>query len=73
MQSLPPLHDENNSIIQNVIPEEMKWKQQLPSHRSFFPKIRLLLIVNWQVFWLTSPFAAFPSRKEQWQRLQKVI
>jgi hypothetical protein len=41
MQSLPPLHDENNSIIKNVIPEEMKWKQQLPSHRSFFPKIRL--------------------------------
>jgi len=30
MQSLPPLHDENNSIIQNIIPEEMKWKQPLP-------------------------------------------
>jgi hypothetical protein len=30
MQSLPPLHDENNSIIQNVIPEEIKWKQPLP-------------------------------------------
>jgi len=42
-------------------------------HRSFFPKIRLTLILNWQVFWLTSLFAAFPSNKEQWQRLQKVI
>jgi hypothetical protein len=31
-------------------------------HRSFFPKIRLTLILNWQVFWLTSLFAAFPSR-----------
>jgi hypothetical protein len=32
-------------------------------HRSFFPKIRLLLILNWQVFWLASLFAAFPSPK----------
>jgi len=32
-------------------------------HRSFFPKIRLTLILNWQVFWLTSLFAAFPSRR----------
>lgn len=32
-------------------------------HRSFFPKIRLKLILNWQVFWLTSLFAAFPLRR----------
>ena len=30
-------------------------------HRSFFPKIRLKFSLNWQVFWLTSLFAAFPS------------
>jgi hypothetical protein len=42
-------------------------------HRSFFPKIRLKFGLNWQVFWLTSLFAAFPSLAEQWQRLQKVF
>lgn len=40
----------------------MKWEQLVSFHRSFFPKIRLTLTLNWQVFWLTSLFAAFPSR-----------
>jgi len=31
-------------------------------HRSFFPKIRIKISLNWQVFWLASLFAAFPSR-----------
>jgi hypothetical protein len=30
--------------------------------RSFFPKIRLKISLNWQVFWLTLLFAAFPLR-----------
>lgn len=41
----------------------MKWEQLGSFHRSFFPKIRLAWTLNWQVFWLTSLFAAFPLRR----------
>jgi hypothetical protein len=40
----------------------MKWKQQLP-FTDLFSRRFDLKILNWQVFWLTSIFAAFPSRR----------
>jgi len=40
----------------------MKWKLLLP-FTDLFSRRFDLKILNWQVFWLTSLFAAFPSRR----------
>ncbi len=41
----------------------MKWEQLSPFTDLFSRRFDLILILNWQVFWLTSFFAAFPSRR----------